>query len=41
MPGLAAKARAARITQDDELCQEITFDIGILAGEVEPEAVQS
>jgi hypothetical protein len=40
--GLIAKARAARhLDQDETLCQQIAFDIGIMAGEVEPEAVRS
>jgi hypothetical protein len=40
--GLVAKARAARhLDQDETLCQQIAFDIGIMAGEVEPEAAQS
>jgi hypothetical protein len=40
--GLIAKARAARhLDQDETLCQQIAFDIGMMAGEVEPEAVRS
>ena len=38
MAGLAAKARAGRITQDDGIWQEIVYDVGIMVGEVEPEA---
>jgi len=32
--GLAAKARAARITGDDGLCQQLSYDIGVMTGEI-------
>jgi hypothetical protein len=32
--GLVAKARVARITGDDGLCQQLSYDIGVMAGEI-------
>ena len=34
---LAAKARVARLTDDDDIGQQLMFDIGRLAGDIDPE----
>jgi hypothetical protein len=36
---LAAKARVARLTDDDDIGQQLMFDIGRLAGDIDPDAV--
>ncbi len=36
MEGLRAKARAARVSGDDDLQQQVTYDIGTMFDELEP-----
>jgi hypothetical protein len=39
LAGLAAKARVVRLIDDEDIMCQLAFDIGLLAGEIDPNAI--